>query len=147
MSFPHLPVTDFPGCTQNFERLLPLLDASESSATRRGSRSGVGEWVALTLGPKIEAFAGFQTLAARIEGASVRLRGVGKVKAASELKAGETFATIPEGSRPPETVAIAAETAGVFSVLTITTAGVITSSANAAATTGISLDSLTYNLN
>jgi hypothetical protein len=37
-AFPHLPVTDFSGCTQNFEKLLPLLSASEEPATRGGAK-------------------------------------------------------------------------------------------------------------
>lgn len=38
LSFPHLPVTDFEGCTRNFETLLPLLAASAEPATRGGAR-------------------------------------------------------------------------------------------------------------
>lgn len=39
-SFAHLPVTDFEGCTRNFETLLPLLNASEESPTRSGGAKG-----------------------------------------------------------------------------------------------------------
>lgn len=150
----HLPVLSLEDVTANFEQLKELL--AELTGEDRGSalvkaieeRSKPGPWTPLVLGTKVEAFAGFQVPAIRSEagGTVSRLRGVAKIKAAVELKAGETVATIAEGMRPLGTVVLVAETNSTFSLLSIPTTGVITSTVNAPTGTGIAFDGLTFNL-
>jgi hypothetical protein len=43
LSFEHLPVTDFEGCTRNFETLIPVLAASEEPTTRGRGPGGGGQ--------------------------------------------------------------------------------------------------------
>lgn len=95
-SFPHLPVTDFPGCTQNFERLLPLLNASESATGTSTRGAASGEWLATTPTANIEG----SSVQARLEmgGAIVRLRGNYTVKVA--LKPESKIFTLSAPVRP-----------------------------------------------
>lgn len=105
-----------------------------------------GVWTALTLGPKIEANATYQTPRCRTEQGVVRLRGALNEKAGEELKGGETLATLPEGFRPPGKVlmGLVTKAAGVVTLQIETTGVMFTSGLPLAAT--VLLDGITFNL-
>jgi hypothetical protein len=106
-------------------------------------------WEGLTLGTKVEAGT-LQTPGVRAEDGKTmaRLRGSPKVKAAEEVKAGETIATIPAGFRPPSTVHLATMNpqTGVAGELIIASTGVITAAGGYVAANEILLDGLSFNL-
>lgn len=105
-----------------------------------------GVWTALTLGPKIEANATYQTPRCRTEQGVVRLRGALNEKAGEELKGGETLATLPEGFRPPGKVlmGLVTKAAGVVTLQIETNGVMFTSGLPLAAT--VLLDGITFNL-
>lgn len=125
--FRHLPVPDL-ASTANFEQI---------------QTEYVGSWMPLALGAKVEEAAGLQTLRARTEnlGASARMRGAAKVKAGEELKGGETLLTLPPSLRPPGTVKEVTN-----QEITITSAGVVSVTANLPAASVVLLDNLSFNL-
>lgn len=159
--FSHVPVLSEADATRNFEELQVLLSEGLTASNLKAeavteaklaaalvAKLNPTAWTSLTLGPKVEAFPGFQVPASRAEAGKTvgRLRGVVKIKAGEELKAGETLGTITEAHRPPASVILIAESNAAFSFLTITSAGVISSSANVPATGGIGLDGLSFNI-
>lgn len=109
-----------------------------------------GAWVSLSLISKMEANTALQTPAARLEqaGSVLRLRGGPQVKSGQELKANETFATLPVGQRPSTLVAIGlAYPAGNASLqLSISSGGAMSLSGTITQTLTFFLDSVTFNL-
>jgi hypothetical protein len=104
-------------------------------------------WIAVELGPKIET-GGLQVPGVRREGSNARLRGSVKVKAAEELKAGETLFTIKNiaGERPIAAIEISTNSsAGAACKLLISAEGVATVSIALVAAVSMALDSLTFN--
>lgn len=133
VSFKHLPVTSEADNTENWQQLQVEL---------------VGPWAELALSAKLEAVTGDQTIRVRRElmGSSARLRGNGKVKAAEEITAGATIATLPLGFRPPATIAVTGSVGSSAAVFIVTAAGVVTSFSAISAGTAFSLDGLSFNL-
>lgn len=105
--------------------------------------SPVSKLVAIVNGAKVEG-----TMECRSEawGHMTRCKGLGTVKAAEELVAGETFGEIPAGFRPNvgETLPWAISGSGAYIEIKISTLGVMTLSANLKAGEALNITGLEF---
>lgn len=151
-SFPHLPVTDFPGVTRNFETLLPLLNASEEPAKRRsGSGESTGPWSALeAVSASLKAVAGAETPGVRMEASGTRVFLRGVYEATAEITAGAIVFKVPAAVRakaevfPSGTVYTSA--ANVATRWRIKTNGEVELNVTVKSTGNLFLDGLSWNL-
>lgn len=116
-------------------------DLSYSNGTVWTTLGLVGVWQGLTLGSGVTG-SGY-TPSARLQGDTTRLKGGLLNSSGSTITAGATLATIPSGLRPTATLSFA-EAFGGFVILS--TAGLITMSANVGAAQVVALDGITFSL-
>jgi hypothetical protein len=117
-------------------------NTSRLNAAGEVETEGVGAWIPLVLGAKVQASTTVVEAApaARIEGNRVFLRGALEIKTGEELKAGETLATLGAAGQFPKTL----QTAGGDFPISI--AGVISCFGALAAKSITFIDSFSFPL-